>query len=110
MTLNQAYALATDATFQQEVRMAALQYAQSVMVEPVNPLQQVDEKRRALASSVLVDGGVATLQKFVYCIAAAPGFSAVPNDAQDANDAAINSAMITLWNDIAGVVAEDLAS
>lgn len=107
MTLNQIYSLATDATFQHQAQAAALYYAHSVMSEAVNQHQQVDAKRRALAQAIIVDGCVALLPRVAYGLASLPGFSAATGDTGSANDTAINSAIQTVWNDLAGVITPD---
>lgn len=110
MTLLESYTLATDATFQHQVQVAALQYALVVVGEAPTAHSQVDAKRHALALSVLADGGFASLQQFTYGIASVPGFSAVASDQSGANDAAINSAIVSNWDHLAGVTAQDLAN
>ena len=101
MTLNQIAALAADTTFQSQIRSAAVFYAHTVIAEAPGTHAILQQKRYALAQSLLADGGVSLLTRMVWGIATVPGFSAVAGDQGSANDAAINSAMITAWNDLA---------
>lgn len=110
MTLNAIAALAGDAVFQSQVRSAAVGYAHTVMAETPGAHYAQQSKRYALAASVLQDGGVSTLTRFVWGLASKSGFSAIPNDTGNANDAAINSAIITVWDDLALVTGADKAS
>jgi hypothetical protein len=106
VTLNQIAALAADQTFQNEVRAAALAEALSVMAEKSFP-GAAENKRQALALATIADGYTALLPRFAWGIAATPGFSGVTDDTGDANDAAINSAIVSQWSNLAGVLPGD---
>lgn len=109
MTLKEIYSLATDATFLHQCQAAALGYAHTVLAEALNPEQQVDEKRRAFAVAVIQDGCVAMSARVAYGLASLPGFSASPGDPGSQNDAAMLSAIQTVWNDLSLVSAPDHA-
>lgn len=110
MTLNATAALAADVTFQGQIRAAALSYSLVVGAEAFGTHGQVNVKRQALAQAVIADGCVAMLQRFVWGIAATAGFSAIVNDTTNANDAAINSAIVSQYNVLAGVTSVNLAN
>jgi hypothetical protein len=107
MTLNEISALAKDATFQDQVKVAALSYASTALSAPSTQYNAADQKCWDLAVSTIVDGCTANLNRFIWGIATVPGFTAIPGDTGSANDAAINSCMITEWPAIAGVTAHD---
>jgi hypothetical protein len=108
MTLNQIVALADDATFQGQVRAAAVAYAATALQAPHTAHEAADLLGWALAASTIADGCTANLTRFVWGIAATPGFSAIVTDTNDTNDAAVNSAMVSQWQNIAGVTAGNL--
>lgn len=110
MTLNQIAALAADTTFQGQIRAAAVSYAHTALVSAHTTHGSADAKVWGLAISTIADGCVSNLTRFVWGIATTPGFSAVVNDAGSANDAAINSAMISQWAVIAGVTGGDVGN
>lgn len=103
MTLNEIAALAGNATFQNQIRSAALAYAHTVIAEAPDVHNQLAEKRYELAALVLQDGcsTSSTLTRMAWGIASVPGFSAVADDTGSQNDAAIASAMISSWDDLA---------
>jgi hypothetical protein len=107
VTDNQIVALAADTIFQGQVRTAAISYAQTVLGQASSGHNNLDFKRYSLAQTTIADGCQANLTKFVWGIASLSGFSAATNDTTDQNDAAIASAMITAWNDLAGVTSTD---
>lgn len=108
MTLLEAATLAADATYQSRVRVAALQYAFTVQGETPTTHNRVDEKRAALANAVLSDGGVSALTQFCWGMASYPGAAGPLNS--NVTDADLNSEVVTLWNDLAGVTGADMAS
>lgn len=103
MSLTSQFNLAASGAFQNAVRMSALGQAMTVMAETGVNYPRVQALRTNLAISTITDGCVANLPKFVYGIAATPGFATSPVDAD------INSAMITQWNNLAGVTAANLS-
>jgi hypothetical protein len=108
MTLNQIVALAGDAIFQQQCRAAAIGEAMAVIASPPTSHNRSDQKRWSLASSTIADGCTANLTLFAWGLAATPGFSAIVNDTGDQNDAAIASAMVSQWSNLAGVTGADV--
>ena len=98
MTLNQIVALAQDATFQSQCRAAALGYANSALSAAPGSNAGVNAARYQFAQQVLQDGCQAMLQRIVWAIASTGGFSAITSDSGDANDPAIESAMVSQWN------------
>lgn len=108
MKLNQAAALAEDPVFQKQVRIAALNQASLVLAGKTETKnERADLKQWDLAAATIADGCRANLDRFVWTLAATPGFEAVPNDADGQNDAAISSAMTSQWKVLAGVTKAD---
>lgn len=103
MTLNAIAALCADVTFQGQIRAAAVSYAHTALQAAHTTHNIADQTTQALAVSTIQDGCTANLTRFVWGIACTPGFSAIVNDTNDANDAAISSAMVSQWPIIAGV-------
>lgn len=101
MTLNAIAALSADATFRGQVQAAALTFAHTVIAATPTAKNRLDEARWNLAAAILVDGGAALQSRLAWGLASLPGFSAIVNDTGSANDAAINSAIQTVWNDLA---------
>jgi hypothetical protein len=108
MTFNQIVALAADVTFQKQIQAAAVQYAITAIAAAPTNHGAADAKSWALAASTLADGCVANLQRFVWGIAATPGFLGIVNDTGDQNDGAIASAMVSQWGNLAGETGGDL--
>lgn len=104
MTLLQSYQLASSGGFQNLVRMSALSQAIVVLGETSISIPRVQDKRNALAVSTVQDGCTSNLTRFVYGIAAVPGFAVNPVDAD------INSAMVSQWNNFSLVTKQDLSS
>ena len=109
MTLNAIVALTADATFQKQIQAAAVNYAMTAIAAAPTVHNRADELKWGLAASTIADGCTANLQRFVWGIACTPGFSAVVNDTADANDAAIESAMVSQWGNLALVTGADAA-
>ncbi len=109
MALVDQFALASDAEFQSQVRMAALNYATVAILKApaVGKGNRADEKIWALAQEVLRDGCLGDVQRFAFGLAAYPGFVFLPGPPPTAKDADINSAIITAWPLLAGVTAAD---
>lgn len=107
MTLNAIAAICADTTFQNQVRVAAVQYAATALAIGSTTHSAADQKKWALAVSTLADGGVANETRFVWAIATSGAGTFALTDSTDTNDALINSAMITMWPKIAGVTAAD---
>jgi hypothetical protein len=108
MTLNATAALCNDTTFQSQIRAAAVAYAHTALAANHTAHAPADAKMWELAITTLADGCAANLTRFVWGIATTPGFAAIPNDAGNTNDAAINSALVSQWAAIAGVTGGDL--
>lgn len=102
MSLTAQYNLAVSGSFQNSVRMAALGQANSVMTETGVNYPRVETLRTTLAQSTIQDGCTANLTRFVYGVAATPGFNLTPADAD------IQSAMVSQWNTFAGVTTANL--
>jgi len=101
MTLNAIAALSADPTFRAQVQASALNFAHTVIATAPTSKNLLDEARWKLAASILVDGGAALQSRLAWGLASLPGFSAIVSDVGSANDAAINSAIQTAWNDLA---------
>ncbi len=107
MTLSQIAALAADATFQGQVRAAAMRYSATALAAGATTHDASDQKKWALAASTIADGCVANQVRFAWGIASTAGFSGVLNDTTGANDTAIISTIVSQWARIAGVTAAD---
>lgn len=101
MNLNAIAALAADATFRSQVQAAAVNFAHTVIAAAPTTNNRLDEARWGLAQAVLADGGASLQSRIAWDLASVPGFTGIVNDAGDQNDAAINSAIQSAWNDIA---------
>jgi len=97
VTLNQIVAIMDDTTFQQQVRVAAIQQALVVLNEAVPANTIVETLRQQLAQTTIADGCSANLPRFVGAIANSNAGTFVLNDATDQNDAMIQSAFGNLW-------------
>jgi hypothetical protein len=109
MTLNFIVSLAADTTFQGQIRAAAIAEALTVLAAAPTGLAAVYHARYVLAQQVIQDGCVALLQRMVWGIACTPGFAAILTDSGDANDAAIASAMVSQWTNLALVTGAQAA-
>jgi hypothetical protein len=102
------YTLANNATFLQQIRIAAV-YAAIQIAGEASPLYGgAYDKRHALAAQVLSDGCTAMLQPISYAVAAnnASG-GALTSQSSDSD---IQFIVNSVWGDVAGVSAEDLAA
>jgi hypothetical protein len=108
MTLNQIVALTEDTIFQKQIQAASVAHAMQVLAAGSTEHGVADEKMWWLANSTIADGGTANLNRFVWAIASTPGFDGALNDTNNTNDAAISSAMVSQWGNIAGVTGGDL--
>ncbi len=110
MALIDQAALAADATFQSQIRLAVLQYAGATALTAAKTVNaRADEKKYNLAASVLADGGAAAAPRFAYAIAAAAAFPFSAGPPPTATDAAVKSAVIAAWATLAGVNSFDLS-
>ena len=87
---------------QKKVRAAMCSTAMAVLGETWSGSSTLGLKRHALAEKVLADGGLAQLERFMF--AACSGGGAVT---PTSNDAAIDTRLSGIWNDLAGVTAID---
>jgi len=102
MTLNQTVAVATDNTFQQQVKAAAVFYALNTAISAKPTGDNVsDGAQWALAQQTIADGCAALLPRFVWAIANSNAGTFTLNDTNDANDPLIQSALGNLWKQIA---------
>jgi hypothetical protein len=100
-------ALALDATFRNRLQPAICAAANNIAAEAASAHNRVDEKRHYLATLVLADGGAAKLSAFAFsAVSVNPAWTtaAPPTDAQ------IDTAISSIWNNLAGVSAADRAS
>lgn len=104
MSFATQYTVANDATFKQAFQMALCLAAEQIAAEAASAHNKVDEKRHALAATVLVDGGTARLQSFMNTAVV------VSNLVTSSTDAAISNSLASIWNAMAGVSAADLVS
>jgi hypothetical protein len=109
MALIDQAALAADPTFQSKIRVASVQYAATVITAAKTANTRADEKKYALAVTVLADGGVSTTVRFAYGIASASNFPFTPGSPPTASDAAVKSAIATAWPTVAGVTTFDIS-
>jgi hypothetical protein len=105
MAYTDSYALANNATFLEQVRMAALYAAIQIVSETPSASNRVDEKRHALAEAVLVDGCTTKLPAIAYACAAnnASGGGLTSSSVDGDIQFIVNS----LWSGLAGVSAAD---
>lgn len=108
MALIDQAALAADATFRNQVRMAALGYAVTAIVKTKTANTRADEKVYSLAVKVLGDGCTSDVDRFAYGLAAAPNFPFVIATPPTATDANIKTAIATAWPFFAGVTSLDV--
>lgn len=101
--------LAADATFQSQVRMAILRFAGTAIRQAKTANSRADDKVYALATAVIADGGQSEVARFAYAIAAAPAFVFTVGTPPTATDAAVNTAVSSLWSTVAGVTTFDLS-
>ncbi len=107
MALKDQAALAADATFQSQVRMAALNRASSFMQQAATVHNISDTKYWALAQAVLADGCVTMLPRFAWAIAAFPNFPFVIATPPTAVDADVITAVNNIWSRLAGITPAD---
>jgi hypothetical protein len=110
MTLNEIVALTGDMIFQKQIQAASVTHAIQVLQEASTTHPNADRKMWDLAISTIADGGATNVNRFVWAIAGTPGFTGIANDTDSENDAAISSAMVSQWGNIAGVTMGDLGS
>ncbi len=103
MALKDQAALAADATFQSQVRMAALNRASSFINQAPTIHNLSDTKYWALAQAVLADGCVAMLPRFAWAIAAFPNFQFTVGPPPTAVDADVITAVNAIWSRLAGI-------
>lgn len=99
--------LALDATFRSRLQPAMCAAANNIAAEVASAHNRVDEKRHTLAAAVLIDGGVAKLTAFAF---GAVSVNPTWTTAAPPSDAAIDTALASIWNNLAGVSAADKAS
>ena len=102
MTLNETVAVATDPTFQNQVKAAAVFYALNTAIKAAPSEDNVaDAAMWLLAQNTIADGGAALLPRFVWAIANSNAGTFTIGDTGSANDAMIESALGNLWKQIA---------
>jgi hypothetical protein len=109
VTLNQIAALAADTIFQGQVRSAAMGRAMTTVAAPPTNNGITDQAQWGFAQAVITDGCTALLPRITWGIAATPGFAAIPQDNGNQNDAAISSAMVGQWENLALITGAQLA-
>lgn len=97
MPFSDQYALANDTAFRQRLRLAACKVALAVAGETPTAKSAKDEKRHALATEVLTDGGQSKLDAFAY---GAAGYGTLSVSSTDGD---IEFVVSAIWNDLAGV-------
>jgi len=88
---------ANDEPLQQRVRVAMCATAALIVGEAWTGNGDKNAKRHALGVAVLVDGGLAQLERFMF--AACAGAALTPAS----TDANIDSRLSAIWDDLAGV-------
>lgn len=101
MSFASAFVVANDATFKQTFQMALCLAAEQIAAEAASTHNKVDEKRHALAATVLVDGGAAKLQAFLNTAVVVSGLLTSSTDIQ------ISNSIASIWNAMADVSAVD---
>lgn len=102
MAYDTDYTAANDETLQKKVRAAMCATALAIIGETWSGSSTLGLKRHALGHAVLADGGLAQLERFMF--AACSGAGAITTGS---NDAAIDTRLSGIWNDLAGVTAID---
>jgi hypothetical protein len=97
------YANANDDSLQQKVRVAAVSAALNIAGEATTTKNTVDEKRHRLAETVLADGCLDQLERFMFAVVATGAITPASTDAQ------IDTRVAAIWDDLAGVSGRDLA-
>lgn len=99
------FALSNDATFQSRIKMSMIKQAIVVLAAAPSTDATIDNKRTSLAKMVLNNPDVYIL---IFSLAAIEtgGGNGQPLTAVS-TDTNIDTAIITVWNDIAGVTTRD---
>lgn len=101
MAYDTDFANANDETLQKRVRVAMVNTATAIVGEAFASGQTIGMKRHALGLSVLADGGIADLERFMFaCVAG----GAITPASTDAN---IDTRLSAIWNDLAGITVLD---
>lgn len=95
---------ANDDGLQQKVRAAMCAAALNIIGEAPSSNVNKQMKRHALGEKVLADGGLAQLERFMF--AACSGSGAIT---PASNDAAIDTRLASIWDDLAGVLNQESA-
>ena len=104
MAYDTDYANANDGPLQQRVRVAMVNTATLIAGEAPSSGFARDEKRHALAVSVLSDGGLKDLERFMFAAVAGGAVTPASSDAQ------IDTRLASIWNDLAGVNGREAAA
>ena len=102
MAYSADYAAANDESLQQKMRVAMCNTALAIVGESQASGTTVKiQKRHALGVAVLADGGLAQLERFMFAGVAAGALTT------GSSDAAIDTRLASIWDDLAGVLISD---
>jgi hypothetical protein len=107
LTLTQMKALADDPTFRGQVQMVAIRHSLTQILAGSTTHSEADRKRWALAASTLADGCTANLTRFAYGVAGSPGLTATAGTPPTMIDADVITAVLAVWDKLAGITAGD---